>query len=144
MWSNPKIDNLLNPEYEKVTDYRKLFRLIGYQICVDVGTRNDTGEAHILLLSHQGRWGILVVHDQYEAGLPPQFCMPHIKSVTRFHSRLDREIVWFDAADDAVEWTTSSDNQDKNFVLIRRSVPLIAGFFFRDMLEFFKEKGFFS
>jgi hypothetical protein len=146
MWSNPAIDSLLNPEYSQVSDYRKLFRLIGYKICLDVGTRTEDGdgEAHILLISHEGSWGILVVHDQYAKGLPPQFCVPHPKFISRFQKQLDKEIIWFDEPSDIPEWVQQGGTSGTGFGIIAKKSPLIAGFFFRDMLEFFKEEGVFS
>lgn len=143
MWSNPAIDNLLNPEYDKVTDYRKLFRLIGIEILIDNGTRNDaqTGEAHCLLLRRRadGKLGILFVHDQYATGLPPQFCMPNFKAVTRFRDRLESEIIWFEDRQDIERWFAEGCHLDNP---IYKTAPLIMGFFYRDVLEYLDENNY--
>lgn len=140
MWNMGAIDNLLNPEYDKVTDYRKLFRLIGVHIALDVGTRNEdqTGEAHLLLLKRNGRYGLLTIADKYapKTGLPPVFCMPYQKAVDVFRDKLEKAIIWFDNPEDVIQWFTDNKHHDNPIYLL---APLVYGMFFRDLAEYLKE-----
>lgn len=138
MWSHP-IDNLYNPEYEKVTDYRKLLRHMNVYIAVDVATRTEDndGEVHLCLLERSGLTGFLTVHDRYESGLAPMFCMPNIKAVNKFRARIEEAILWFDKKEDL--WTWFADNNHLKHPVYKKN-PLVMGLFVRDVVDHFKEK----
>ena len=61
----------------------------------------------------------------------------------RFHQRLDDKIEWFNEPQQILDWIEAGEYKDSPFGIVQKKTPLIAGFFFRDMLEFFKEKGIF-
>lgn len=139
MWGMSEIDNLLNPEFDKVSDYRKLFRVTNTYIAVDNATRNqdDSGEVHLLLLVRDNRLGLLSVHDQYAEGLPPMFCEPGHESVIEFHKRLEDAIEWFDTPQELLEYFR--EQKHFNNPVYSKS-PLIMGFFIHDAMDFVRQR----
>ncbi len=139
MWGTSEIDSLLNPDYEKVTDYRKLFRLIGIYIAVDNATRtkDDKGEVHLLLLVRDNRLGLLTVNDSYDESLPPMFCQPKYSSVVRFQKQLESAIDWFDTPKELFQYF--KDQKHLSNPVYKKS-PLIMGFFVQDVAGFLRER----
>ena len=64
------------------------------RIVVDVATRDNGGEAHLVLIYKNGLVGFLTVHDQYAPGLCPMFCSPYPKAIERFTKRITESIYW--------------------------------------------------
>lgn len=135
MWGNSSIDVLLNPKYGKISSYKDLLSLLGIQIIINNGTRNEdkTGEAHFLLLRKDNRLGLLIVHDKFLPGLPPMYCIPHEKSVIQFHKKLKEAIQWFDEPSDLKDFLRKKKHLEHP---IYNEAPLVMGLFYSDVAEF--------
>jgi len=78
-----------------IPNYRRLLGDKGIRIIVDVGTRDNGGEAHLLLLlRNNSEIGFATVHDSYASGLAPMFCAPYKPALARFEKRIDSSITW--------------------------------------------------
>lgn len=81
----------------EIPNYRSVLLAKGVRIVVDVGTRDNGGEAHLLLLKDGSKIGFVTVHDKYATGLAPMFSAPSPFAVSRFEKRLENSIQWGDA-----------------------------------------------
>ena len=84
--------SLMEGNYQRINSYRSVAGL--GNILIDVGTRDNGGEAHLVLLVKADRLGFLTVHDKYASGLAPMFCSPHPKAIERFTKRIAESIYW--------------------------------------------------
>ena len=81
----------METDYQKVNSYRTVAPA---RIVIDVATRDNGGECHLVLMYKGGRVGFLTVHDQYASGLAPMFCSPHPKAIERFTKRIAESTFW--------------------------------------------------
>lgn len=139
MWRMPLTDNLLNPNHDKVTDYRKLFRLIGTCIAVDNTNRDsgNNGEVHLLLLIRENRLGLLTVHNGYDGTLPPMFCDPNHRSVLEFQETLEKATQWFETPHELLEYF-GDEKHFKNPVCSKS--PHLMVCFVREVMDTLKER----
>ena len=77
-----------------IPNYRRVLSENGIRIVVDVGTRDNGGEAHLLLLKNNSEIGFATVHDSYAPGIAPMFCAPYKPALARFEKRIISSIVW--------------------------------------------------
>ncbi len=56
-----------------MTDYRKVFRSVGFPIVLDYASRHNGGEVHIVLYATSSRVGMVLFHDEFDPACVPMF-----------------------------------------------------------------------
>ncbi len=95
--------------YYAVSNYRELFRHMGYCIILDMATRQDGGEAHVVLFRDRRCIGFLILHDGYDPTYAPMFCEPG--DVDSYRHILEDRIRWWQSLKECCLWFRERGSQ---------------------------------